>query len=473
VSLKGAIAANRFGLGARPGEIDEASANPESWLLRQLETREAEPRLAGLSEGATIAEEVTEALRERRSLRRQMQNGGQNPQLDPQALRNVMANARQSYVREIAARFSHGVETSQPFRERLVRFWSNHFVVSMQNPRCAPFVGAFEREAIRPHVTGKFADLVLAAERHPAMLLYLDNAQSIGPNSMAGARRNRGLNENLSREILELHTLGVDGGYSQEDVAALAEIITGWSVDRGDFGPLRRILSPAAGANAEGGFRFFPGLHEPGVKMLLGKRYPEGYEGGVLALTDLAHHPATARHVATKLARHFVADAPTEASVTRIETAFRASGGDLKTIYAAIVSDPAAWVETPRKFRTPVEYITAALRVVALGPPLDERSVQPIVAAARMMGEIPLGAPSPKGWPDVADAWTGAEAIVERVEWADAAASRLVANADPVRLADAALGPLLSAETRVAVTRAESPAQGLALLFASPEFQRR
>jgi len=236
---------------------------------------------------------------------------------------------------------------------------------------------------------------------------------------------------------------------------------------------MRRMLGAAAGGIGRNGFRFYPMLHEPGAKTLLGTRYPEGYEGGVQALTDLANHPATARHVAAKLAQHFIADAPPEESVQRIEGAFRDSGGDLKTIYAAIVSDPAAWSETPAKFRTPVEYMTAALRVAAPGSDLDERTVLPLLLSARAMGESPFSALSPKGWPDTAGAWTGAEAILERVEWADAAARRIAPKENPLELAEAALGPMLSAHTRTAIMRAESPAQGLALLFASPEFQRR
>ena len=393
---------------------------------------------------------------------------------DRDALKAFLMQARQTYLREMAARFLHGFETGQPFRERLVRFWSNHFVVSVQKPQCAVFVGAFEREAIRPHVTGRFADMVLAVERHPAMQLYLDNAQSIGPDSPAGRIAGKGLNENLGREILELHTLGVDGGYTQDDVIALAKILTGWSLDRGP-GPVGRLVNAAMGGEAENGFRFYPPRHQPGGKTLLGRNYAEGYEGGVDALTDLARHPATARHIAMKLATHFIADDPPEESVKRIETAFGDSGGDLAKVYQAIVDDPAAWRPAPAKFRPPVEYITAAIRLTGdndLGL-LDQRRVAALMQSARAMGEMPFNALSPKGWPDSADAWTGSEAILERVEWANVAGERFGGGSDPVVLAEAALGPLLTAETRSAISRAASPAQGLALLFASPEFQRR
>lgn len=458
MSLQGALAANRFGLGARPGEIDQASGDPKAWLVGQLARDESAPRFSNLQRTSELVAELVQRQQARQAR-------------DQEKLKAFQMDVRQTYLREMAARFFRGFETAQPFRERLVRFWSNHFTVSLVKPQCAMFVGAFEREAIRPYVAGKFVDMLEAAERHPAMQIYLDNAQSIGPDSMAGRISGKGLNENLGREILELHTLGVDGGYTQADVIALAKILTGWSVDRG-MGPAVRMMNAAADGN---GFRFYPPRHEPGAKMLLGRTYPDGYEGGVQALADLARHPATARHIATKLATHFIADQPPEDSVRRIENAFKASGGDLKTVYEAIIDDPAAWRPEPAKVRSPVEYVTAAMRIaggerVAM---LDEKSVGPFIQSARAMGEMPFSAPSPKGWPDSASAWTGSDAVLERVEWANAAAQRLGQQSDPSMLADAALGPLLHAETRTAISRAASPAQGLALLFASPEFQRR
>ena len=470
MSLDGALAANRFGLGAKPGEIDQASRDPKAWLRSQLGGGEDSTRFANLSPSKELLAELVKRDEARKAQ-------------DKDAVKQLMMLGRQTYLREMAARFLAGFETEAPLRERLVRFWSNHFAVSTQKPQCALFVGAFEREAIRPNVTGRFADMVLAAERHPAMQLYLDNAQSIGPDSLAGQRVRKGRNENLGREILELHTLGVDGGYTQDDVIALANILTGWSIDRrpglagpaGPAGPAARMINAAMGGEAENGFRFFPPRHEPGEKILLGRRYPEGYRGGVQALTDLAHHPATARHIATKLATHFIADSPPEASIKRIETAFLDSGGELMKVYEIIIDDPAAWRPEPAKFRSPVEYVTAAMRIAGAEKlaALDEKTVGPFMQSARAMGEMPFAAPSPQGWPDTSDSWTGSDAVLQRVEWANAAAQRLGATSDPVALADSALGPLLNPETRIQIARAASPAQGLALLFASPEFQRR
>jgi uncharacterized protein (DUF1800 family) len=461
MSLEGALAAHRFGLGAMPGEIDNASRDPKAWLKAQLRRDNSGRRFRPLPSTSDL---VAMLMKRRDALKAK----------DREAVKEFVKEARQLYLDEMAARFLNGFVTEEPFRERLVRFWSNHFAVSVSKPQCALFVGAFEREAIRPHVTGNFADLLIAVERHPAMQLYLDNAQSIGPDSRAGRRAGKGINENLGREILELHTVGVDAGYTQADVIALAKILSGWSIDR-EPGPMARMILSVAGGTGDGGFRFYPTRHEPGSKTLMGRSYPEGYAGGVEALTDLAHHRATAHHIATKLARHFVADDPPEDSVRRIAAAFIQSGGDLAKVAEAVGEDPAAWQPELKKFRTPVEYVTAAMR--AVGPErserLDRKAVRALIASVRAMGEMPFGAPSPKGWPDTVQSWSGSEAVLERVEWANAAAEKIGAQSDPMRIADAAIGPLLGPDTKTAIARAASPAQGLAILFASPEFQRR
>ncbi|MBL8157578.1 MAG: DUF1800 domain-containing protein, partial [Anaerolineae bacterium] len=228
-----------------------------------------------------------------------------------------------------------------PFLERLVWFWSNHFTISVLKQRMIFVAGGYEREAIRPNVLGRFEDLLIATVRHPAMLLYLDNAFSIGPDSPAGRFTGRGLNENHAREILELHTLGVNGGYTQTDVIELARVLTGWSVDR-------------QGTDNDNGFKFFPNRHQPGTKTLLGKTYAEAGEAeGRQALIELARHPSTARHIATKLARHFIADEPPPQAVARLERVFRDTGGDLKAMAIAIVDEPAAWQPSLTKMRTP------------------------------------------------------------------------------------------------------------------------
>lgn len=480
-AIGGLVATARFGLGAAPGEIDAASRDPRGWVLGQLRPQPLPPQLAGLPDSrrqTLVYQQVLRAVLQGRreatpaEQRREAQRMDDNP--DPQdremqqrrqrreaAARDAVAGdslPRVVYQREVGARLRVQATTAAPVFERLVAFWSNHFTVSVQRPPVLGLAGTFEREAIRPHVLGRFEDMLLAVARHQAMLLYLDNAISIGPASRVGRTRERGLNENLAREILELHTLGVDGGYGQDDVRALAMILTGWSIGRGE--------EPDAGQ-----FRFRPLAHEPGPKTLLGRRYPEAGEAeGVQALKDLAHHPATARHVATRLARHFIADGPPAASVQRIAAVFQRTAGDLGAVARAVVAEDAAWQAPLSKVRQPGELVVAALRAAGLPEKIDNRA---ILGALRRLGQAPFAAPSPAGWPDTAQDWVAPEAIVRRVEWASALAQRLPNELAPMALLEQTIGPAASPDTRQAVERAPSARDGMALVFAAPEFQRR
>ncbi len=454
MSLEGAIAAHRFGLGARPGEIDQASRNPKSWLLTQINTPADQPvPLDGGSfkTGGALVVEMLAYQREQFMARRNGTGG------DP--VKKFFQTRVKMFTDELAARYAHGFTTDRPFAERLVWFWSNHFVVSAQNPRATTLVGAFEREAIRPHIIGRFEDMVLAATSHPAMLLYLDNAQSVGPDSPAGQRSGKGRNENLGRELMELYTLGVDGGYTQTDVIAMANILTGWTLDR-DGG--------------HNGFAYYENRHQPGDVVLRGRTYPPTLDGGIAAIKDLANDPATARHIAAKLATHFIADDPPAASVARLETTFKETRGDLRALAHAIVDDPAAWAPGAGKMRTPVEYVTAGYRMLGL-PKGDnaDKQVRGALAAARLMGQVPLAPPAPKGWPDTADAWSGPDAVLQRIEWAKQVGQAMPPTLDAAAVAESGLGPLLRPETRTIMARAESQSDALAFLISSPEFQRR
>ena len=454
MSLEGAISAHRFGLGARPGEIDRASRNPKGWLLSQINTPADQPVPLTGSEFKNSGDLVVEMFRYQRDREMERRSGtGADP------VKMFFKVKAQEFLDELAARYAHGFTTDRPFAERLVWFWSNHFVVSAQNPRATTFVGAFEREAIRPHITGKFEDMVLAATSHPAMLLYLDNAQSIGPHSIAGQYVGKGLNENLGRELMELYTLGVDGGYTQADVIAMAKILTGWSLSKG-------------GEN--NGFSYFDNRHEPGAVTLRGRTYPPTLEGGVTAIKDLARDPATARHIARKLAIHFIADDPPADSVGRLEKVFNDTGGDLRALAHAIVDDPNAWRPGPGKMRTPVEYVTAGYRLLDL-PKGDtsDKQVRGAVAATRLMGQTPLAPPAPKGWPDTSDAWSGPDAVLTRIEWAQQVGQKMPQGFDSAAIADMGIGPLLRPATKTAMAQAESQSEALALLLSSPEFQRR
>jgi uncharacterized protein (DUF1800 family) len=369
----------------------------------------------------------------------------------------VQDGLREIYVAEVGGRLNAAIASDAPLLERLVFFWSNHFTVSALRPVVRGFVGAFEREAIRPHVTGRFADMLLAVARHPAMGFYLDNVMSIGPNSPFGLRKDKGLNENLGRELLELHTLGVDGGYTQQDVEALARILTGWTI--------ARLRDPDPGT-----FRFVPQIHQPGPKVLLGRTYREaGIEEGEAALRDLARHPSTARYIATKLVRHFIADAPPPPVVERIAEAFRDSDGDLRQVMVAVIGQTEAWQQPFGKVRTPTELVVSAFRASGLQSVPD----QALVGSLRTLDQPVFVAPSPAGWPDVASAWISPESVLRRAEWCQTFAERLPDPPDPIEIAAASYGDLMPAETLEAIRLAPSRRIGLALLLASPEFQRR
>jgi uncharacterized protein (DUF1800 family) len=403
------VAVSRFGLGARAGELADAAGDPRGWLKAQLAGPAGVPaRLAGLPPGRDLALELRRLQQARRKLRddadapRKPANGGTGAASKANDLQAAYAKrSRELYMQEATARALTQVESRQPLRERLVAFWANHFTVSILRPVVAGLAGAFEREAIRPRVTGRFHDLLLAVVRHPAMLLYLDNATSVGPASRFGRMCGRGLNENLARELLELHTLGVDGGYTQADVTAFARILTGWSIG-------------GEGDRAPGDFMFRPYLHDPGEKVLLGGRYgPAGEAEGLQALAMLAHHPSTARHVARQFAVHFIADQPSAAAVARFERVFRDTDGDLGALARAAVDAPEAWAQPLSKVKTPNELVVATLRATGF-----EGDPKGIVASLRELGQLPFAAPSPAGWPDTAAGWIGPSAMLQRADFA-------------------------------------------------------
>ncbi|MFN7114094.1 MAG: DUF1800 family protein [Alphaproteobacteria bacterium] len=451
-SIAAFIAANRFGFGPRAGELDVIARDPARWVLGQLDTRHSvSPAFAGLPATAAI---VQNALGQIRQLQKMKNTGDTNE--NRRKLLNMQKDIRVDFIEEAAARTRAAVAGPAPVFERLVHFWSNHFTVSATKRQSLPLVAAFERDVIRPHVLGTFGDMLLAAIRHPAMLTYLDNARSIGPHSRHGKRQGKGLNENLAREILELHTLGVNGGYTQDDVIALAKMLTGWTVD---------ILGMGAGS----GFIFNPAVHEPGEKILLGIRYPEsGEAAGRAALYNLAQHPSTAQFIAGKLARHFISDAPSAAAIHTLAQSFARSGGSLMDVYRTLLSLPEVWQAPLGKVKTPNDYIISLLR--AAGTDLEDRR---LAAAFRDLGQVPFSAPSPAGWSDLGKDWLGGEALLRRIGIAQSLADALHTRLTPADLLEATIGPVASETTRTAVRRAGSPAEALTLVFASPEFQRR
>jgi uncharacterized protein (DUF1800 family) len=467
-TIASTIAANRFGLGARSGELALIGGDAREWLRAQL--RAPPPVLAaeGLRPSSQILAQALELRREIQAQRKQATTAGSagNAAEDP-AQKRLPQFLRPIYACEVTARLQHAVTTERPFLERLTQFWSNHFAVSIDKQFLAGLAGSCEREAIRPHVLGSFTDMLLAVETHPAMQLYLDNYLSVGPNSLAAQRRARrqapriGINENLAREILELHTLGVGGGYTQRDVTSFAEVITGWSIG-GEGGRF---------ADGEPGrFVFRPELHEPGAKVVLGRRYPDaGFGQGVAVLRDIAAEPATAHFIATKLARHFIQDEPPPATVARVTDAFTASGGDLPRVYAALIDAQEAWLQPLAKYKTPADYVVSSFRGLGVPVEADHAPLAPL----ELLGQRTWSPGAPAGWPDRSADWDGASGLMKRIQWADAVGARLGNRRDAMQLAPQLLGANLTEATRQSVAHAASAAQALTLLLASPEFMRR
>ena len=465
----GAIAVTRFGLGARPGELATASADPRGWLKAQITPAGAEQPQGPLPTGRAAFNAYKTALQDFRQIKREAaaspQPAGAQPTGAPGDLKAqrkaLLAPIRNGVRDEILARTRLATTTAQPFRERWALFWANHFTVSAAKPKAAVLAGPFEREAIRPHVFGRFETLLVASSTHPGMLVYLDQARSTGPNSLGGSRRDAGLNENLAREIMELHSVGPDSGYTQADVTEFARALTGYSIglDRD-------------GGNQAGVALFRPNLHEPGARTVMGRSYPAGgSEQARAILADLAANPHTADHLARKLAVHFVADDPPPQLVARLREAWIGSRGNLSTVAVALIEAPEAWTPQPAKFKRPYEWLVSSYRAVGAVPADGDREV---IAPLTQLGERPMSAPQPNGWSEQVSDWAAPDAVVKRLDWASQLSSAQAAGvASPVNVADAALGERLTAPVRTAIARAETRPEALTLLFMSPEFQRR
>jgi uncharacterized protein (DUF1800 family) len=529
------IALNRFGLGGRPGE--DPGSDPRKWLTSQIQSFDPRPQVIASQVPSTqVARDLADFYEQQRQLRETlgpkserkapstpagaqapMAGGGamQDMQSAPPAMQQGMmqdgmaaqpagaklqpaVNAKgkklyegedaamvarrearkiqqQAYVSMVAARALTAITSPTPFAERLTHFWANHFAVSADKLELVGMCGTLEFEAIRPHVMGKFGDMLNAVERHPAMLMFLDQAQSIGPNSPAGqisakrkAKNRAGLNENLAREIMELHTLGVRSVYTQADVTEFARAMTGFTLQGIGRGGGAKYAGIADGT--PGTFVFADRLHEPGTRAILGKQWSQQGEAQAGAVLNyLATHPATAHHIATKLARHFAADDPPATLVAKLEKAFLSSGGDLPTVYRTLINAPECWAPQPAKFKSPWEWSISAMRA------LGTKQVQANTVNG-LMGQLgqPTWKPgSPAGWDDVAGAWAGPDAIMRRVEAAERMAQRAKDTIDARQRAVELFPGALTPGTAQSIARAESPGQGLALMLVSPEFMRR
>lgn len=402
------------------------------------------------------------ALARRHNETRRVRTEGEAQEKAYQAVRRDIRMAEEAHLMRAFARIT---DTDDPFRERLAWFWADHFTARARSFNLAAGGAAYIDEAIRPHVAGRFGEMLKAVVTHPLMILYLDQVVSFGPNSPRAQREGRGLNENLARELLELHTLGVGGPYTQADVRQLAELLTGLTF------------------SLKEGARFAPPIAEPGAETVLGVSYGGAGQARIedihAVLEDLAVHPATAAHVCGKLAAHFTADVPDPEMVRQMVAAYRASGGDLMAVYHAMLGHRAAWAPGQGKVKQPFDFMASAL--VALRVPgrelvrMDSKAVRRLIRyPLARMGQPFLAPPGPDGWPDTAEDWITPQGVAERVTWAMRAPTRLVpALPDPRRFVLTALGEAATPRTVFAAGAAETVAEGIGLVLAAPEFQRR
>lgn len=457
------VALRRFGLGPRPGEAHAISRDPRGYLLASLDKPETLQISAPLESTEVLTRKIGDQqamIRNARAAPKDMQGSGDETGKGPMSGEKMGPVGRVVggiFQAEVRARIAHAVRTDTGFLERLALFWANHFCVSSRkSPILRVTAGSYEREAIRPNVLGRFVNMVKATATHPAMLHYLDNARSVGPNSRAGLRRAAGLNENYARELLELHTVGVNARYTQADVTSLARVMTGWTVagrDRPDYGK----------------FLFAPHVHEPGAQTVLGRRYAEGgVEQGMAVIADLARHPATATYVATRLARHFVSENPPPRLVEQLALTFRETEGDLKALARALVMADEAWTAPPRKILPPFDLLIATYRGLVLFPPDGFAN-----STLNVFGQPMWAVPSPKGWPDEDEHWAAPKALMERIDWAETLVKRFAGARQVSYLADDLYAGTLSTQTREAIARAPNIADSLVLFLMSTEVQRR
>lgn len=411
-SIQARIALNRFGLGARPGDISVVSADPAGWLARQI----------ALPAAAQIANV-------------------------PSAADRIVLNRLHLLDSDLLSRLAGAVASPAPFIERLALFWSSHLAVSAARDSDSHVVVPYENEAIRPYVTARYADMLKASSRHQAMLIYLDLNGQIGPHSARGIKSRQSFNEDYARELMELHTVGPI--YTQTDVDELALALTGWAIDR-----------------ATGLVAYDTTAHEPGERCVLGAVLPAGDGQANAAIAMLVSHPATAQNVCAKLAGHFISDVPSPDLVAAMVQAWGADGA-LSKVYAAMLGHPAAWTPAAVKYRTPEQFVIASARALQL---LGMEAS--LLHHQRALGQRPFLAPSPQGYPDDEAAWLTPNGVLLRVDAAASLASFATTKTTPLGLMSELLAPNPASHTSDAVRAAPSRIEAFGLMLASPEFQR-
>ena len=445
------IAQQRFGVGLAPGMDWErlgSSSFAKDYVSVQLDAEPEAFAIKGRPDSATTARTFIEFQSKQAKARK---SG------DVDAVKAI--KLPDIYNVDVATHIHHAVNSETPLIERLCWFWSNHFcVAASKNQFVKLMAGPFEREAIRPYVLGSFRDMLHAVVRHPAMLQFLDNQTSVGPNSPFGKKKNKGLNENFAREIMELHSLGVNGGYSQDDVIAFAKALTGWSL---------------TGSKAElpRSFHFFADRHEPGEVELLGRKYSQTGMGQTEAiLDDLARHSSTASFISEKLARYFIGEAPPEDLVAALTQRFKETHGNLKELVLYLVNHPSSWEIKPAIYLSPIEMLVSSLRSASLD--VDQGM---ILRYMRTFGQTLWDVPSPAGWPDENEAWASPDAIMERIDWLTKVVGPMVSNRnfDADAFAHDLLGGQIGETLQMSLQKSRNKTEKVVLLLLSPELQRR
>jgi uncharacterized protein (DUF1800 family) len=480
---------NRLGFGPRPGDLEQVLAiGVDSYLEQQLnpaQIRLSEALQVELNALPTLRMQIGELTGEYQVAIAQFQSQQvtSTPPLPTAPL------GRRQFFREVASdatrnRLIRAIDSPCQLEEVLVDFWYNHFNVFIGKALDRVLIGHYEQHAIRPHVFGRFRDLLGATAKHPAMLFYLDNAQSVVPGFVAptalrprGATdlppprplRANGLNENYARELMELHTLGVDGGYSQKDVTELARMLTGWTFERRD--------------STGQAFRYDDRRHDHAAKRWLGRNVElSGLAEGEWALDILAAHPATARHIGFKLAQYFVADQPPELLVQALARTFLSSDGDIRSVLRTLIGSAEFWDPTHLKFKTPYQFVVSSVRAAGYSLPAN---VQVLQGTLNQLGMPLYGCPTPDGYKNTEVAWLSADAMTRRLSFATALANGRVAlnrTIDPNTTANMpaldwnallqTLGPSIKTSTR-SLIETSSPELRAALVLGSPEFMRR
>ncbi len=449
------IAVNRFGYGARGDELTQAKYNPKQWVISQLLPVSFNESLPN-SHAIFIAHGKFVQAKKQQKMLAKKASSSQAKSNNNTEFKKLKKVAHTAFRDLCADTINQAISSSHSVSWRLFDFFSNHFSVSTSGQLMGGLAATLEREAIAPHLLGDFSDMLLAVEQHPAMLIYLNNEKSFGPNSRMAKKRKVGLNENLAREIMELHTLGVDGGYSQEDVIELAKGITGWSVKR----PKRDHGT---------GFIFRAYGHEPGTRTLLGKRYSQkmAVQGGQM-LGDLAMHPNTARHVCRKLVHHFVSEKAPESLINKMQNTWLENNGNINKVMQTLFSADEAWLDDMQKFKTPREFVISTYR--ALAPKVVKSKM--LLYSLDNLGQKPFNAGSPAGYSDDESDWLGASALMARIEWSTLISGQFKRISSEKMMATA-FGKSTSKNTYQLVMRAESRQQSRILFLMSPEFQRR